>query len=875
MDNKPAESKMIANALCHVLYSRALGFALQQCALRSLMNNDAAAATASSAVTGGDGFKTLLDAAASASSQVHFFDPASWEHIASGGTGSGSTGGSSTQPSVSSITVLLGHYAEEKMHSSYISSTFVDEIAQYAAEEVHLGHIDFPDCAPMLQLLEAGPTSVVGLLEEACQAIKGDDRALVDKIISTHIKSKLVRAGGARAKQTAFVIKHTFADVMYDFEGFVLSNKHGNLPPNALATLATSSIAFVARDVRVDPAAESGADPPPPPGPLGPPPAPGNPSPPKRPISGGLRANKANKAALVANYVMTKGRSDLHELLDSLKSASETAPNYVLCIKSGMDCRLSVMSNTAAARFSTESVIAQLQYYSVSGLITLAKKGFAKVMPYTQFYDRFRVLLPFNFEGLPFQAPPTTSTAEALKLCKQLLEVIFPLVLASIDTTVAELDEIHHPVFGKSCIFIRDLLTDTLEKYRHSHQEASLWATKKIQSQFRMHRFNALYRVMRTGVIALQSYVRCFLKRTHFLGSRLAADKIKSIYLMQQQYKRYRRLCGAVAVVKSRLMGKMMQRIRYRRLQRAVYCLQGVARGFMLRKTAISTFDAVQLLQRTASAFLARRRQENLENRSAIHLQHVFRGHLTRRQNANITAVLKIRREQRVAQSVTRKLQALWRRRLVLTRFREIVWAAVKLQWWLRSRMQRIAYLKVQLLALWLQSQARRISAGNRVHRLRVANMVQDEMGLLSDLFQKEISTIRFLTADQRRLGSGVSKKGSSRFERFLVSFDVNFDLSFAYPDGWLGTMIAFGAQLRERDKKTMRRICVGSQHTIIVDDCSNIYSMGLGDTGQLGHNHRKYDISSFYLRIVFSNVKIPCVNRTLYDLFLQSMTVY
>ena len=34
-------------------------------------------------------------------------------------------------------------------------------------------------------------------------------------------------------------------------------------------------------------------------------------------------------------------------------------------------------------------------------------------------------------------------------------------------------------------------------------------------------------------------------------------------------------------------------------------------------------------------------------------------------------------------------------------------------------------------------------------------------------------------------------------------------------------------------------KVVTGSHHTVILDDCDNIYTWGLGDIGQLGHNSR------------------------------------
>lgn len=55
-----------------------------------------------------------------------------------------------------------------------------------------------------------------------------------------------------------------------------------------------------------------------------------------------------------------------------------------------------------------------------------------------------------------------------------------------------------------------------------------------------------------------------------------------------------------------------------------------------------------------------------------------------------------------------------------------------------------------------------------------------------------------------------------------------------------MNTVLKLSRQLLEREKKTIQKISLGSHFTVILDDMSNIYTFGLGDFGQLGHNNRK-----------------------------------
>ena len=302
---------------------------------------------------------------------------------------------------------------------------------------------------------------------------------------------------------------------------------------------------------------------------------------------------------------------------------------------------------------------------------------------------------------------------------------------------------------------------------------------------------------------------------------------------------RYQLQCAAVALIKKKLMGAMLQRIRYKRLLRAKKHLHGIARGYIMRSTAIHTFAALLRIQRAAKEFLNRRRRARLLLASALKVQNRFRGYAVRAKYYQLTKILAIRRAQRTANKVVRRMQAVWRGKLVAKRFQEVFSAAIKLQSWARARSMRSKFAKLVKLVLWLQCTARRISAQNKSHSVIVTNMVSSELGLLSDLFQREVASIRSIPNNQRILGSGYLRNGISKFERYLISFDVNFDLSFAYPNGWLSTVLDFSRRLREEEKKIIAKIVTGSHHTVLLDDCDNIYTMGFGDLGQLGHNNR------------------------------------
>jgi hypothetical protein len=286
----------------------------------------------------------------------------------------------------------------------------------------------------------------------------------------------------------------------------------------------------------------------------------------------------------------------------------------------------------------------------------------------------------------------------------------------------------------------------------------------------------------------------------------------------------------------------MILRIRYRRLQRATRMFHSIARGVIVRKNVVKAVDAVKLLQRVARSFLKTKHHKKLSLAAAVKFQCLFRGWRDRCKNRSLVNVLNFRREQRIANLVVKKLQARFRGKLVTLRMQEIVVAVMKLQKWLKGRLQRSKYVRIKLLALWMQKIARRIIASNRANSLRVSNMVMDEKEKLVDLFQGELQKsyqVAPIPSDAT-FGMGFLRSGIAKFKRYLLAFDVCFDLEFAYPEGWLNQILSFCKQMQNDDKRSLCKVVMGSQHTVILDDMSNLYTFGMGDLGQLGHNHRK-----------------------------------
>lgn len=218
-----------------------------------------------------------------------------------------------------------------------------------------------------------------------------------------------MKAGGARAAATVFIIKHSFADITYDCEGFITQNKQSHLPDNAITTLGTSSISFIATDVAmavtalINPGASAGAD------------------------ETNKRSSVRSKAAAAANYLMTKTRNALNGLMERVAVTDKLS--YALCMSTCKSTKEGAVP--MSVHLSFEHLKDQCKYFALSSLVAFAQKGYAVNKPYLDFYKRFRPALPHNTPVLLVATSENIKkiTENVVEWSKLLVQTLLPLLL--------------------------------------------------------------------------------------------------------------------------------------------------------------------------------------------------------------------------------------------------------------------------------------------------------------------------------------------------------------------------------------------------------------------------------------------------------------
>lgn len=788
VDCSVAEAIAARNMFCHEIYSRVVIFLLDFCSQTI--------ATASKQSI--EGTSSLIR------KTIHLVDPPGWEIV-------------SSHDYVNGIQQLNINYIHEKSTGYYISSCFMSHMKKYAdnPEEIFAIRLPtnsqtlttgssyfIPECAPFIDLFDKPSTGLISVLEEVCQALRGDDKIFTDKILSIHARSKQIRSTGHKSSNTSFVVRHTFGDLTYDAAGFVLTNKNKlsiqaktliATMPSQIVLSSTSSYSEETIDsmysldelLAMDAAnaiQESSTS-----------------TLPERKVP--RKSSSMDKNAPKNIYQLSKSREAMNKLCAAMDNI--TASSFVLCVR---PCQPS------DGFFDPEFVSAQVRALYLSSLAQLMKSGYSYCKTYQEFYVFFRAMLP-PFHRLPptiprsatlsaagKQATATTNESNSISatndatpavkaFCRSLLQecmAISNISLSIYDSGVSSANKDSHLIlFSKRYVCLKERAENILMAARTKAESSMNKVITKLKSKFRMRVIKRSYRKVLRSIIKIQSFRRGYAACRRF---RQTMTKIRLL----QRYTRmflcrfnYREICRAAKVIKSFLFHKMRQKIRYARMRRVVVAVQHLARGYLLRQQAIYVAKAVEVIRSSLKSYIHRVRLYRRKEILALEIQRVFRGYLTRIRQSRVVHVLELRRKQRIAQKVTIMLQSKFRRRYICKRFRRLRQCTVNLQLWIRARFQRKRFLLMKTIAVWLQKNWRRMQAIRHVSNIRMTTMVLLEETKVWKYRSQELAFLENITTskwDETQgswaIGNVTYRNGRTKCTRRIVGFDAHFDLS-------------------------------------------------------------------------------------------------
>ncbi|XP_040384389.1 protein OPAQUE1 isoform X3 [Oryza brachyantha] len=221
------------------------------------------------------------------------------------------------------------------------------EQEEYKTEEINWSYIEFIDNQDILDLIEKKPIGIVSLLDEACMLGKSTHDTFATKLFQNFKAHP--RLEKPKLSKTDFALFHFAGKVIYQTELFLEKNRdYVNLEHQNL--LCSSKCSFLS----------------------------------------GLFASQQDdpsKSSYKFSSVASRFKQQLQALMETLSS---TEPHYIRCVKPN--------SLNYPQKFENGSVLQQLRSGGVLEAIRISLAGYPTRRTYTEFIDRFGLLLPDHMD---------------------------------------------------------------------------------------------------------------------------------------------------------------------------------------------------------------------------------------------------------------------------------------------------------------------------------------------------------------------------------------------------------------------------------------------------------------------------------------------
>jgi myosin-5 len=454
---------------------------------------------------------------------------------------------------VNSFEQFCINYANEKLQQQFNMHVFKLEQEEYTREGITWSYIDYSDNQPCIDLIE-GHLGIVDMLNETCKMPGCSDVMFAEKLYGQILKPGHSHFSKPRTSRTAFCIHHYADIVTYQVLDFTAKNKD-SLYPEHLQLLQSSQNAFISE------------------------------------LFVNERLHEKQKG--IKTSVSSKFKESLTGLMSKL---NQTTPHYIRCIKPN--------DTKSPLKFNRTRVAEQLRACGVLETIRISAAGFPSRCSYDDFFDRYRMLLPWQ----------QVRRNDQVLMCRYILQRCIK-------------DEEKYRL-GNTKIFFRAGQVAHMEALRSDLLHRSCL---KIQTHYRMWSQYNRYKLILATAKMLQCYVRGLLARRKVqkLREHLAAAKIQSIYKMHVAREEYMRIKGAVLRIQSFYRGMRARRlVDYVRQCKAALMIQRVWRSTLARLVSKRRKRNIIKVQCIARVWLARRRLRELkiEAKSVDHLQTLNKG---------------------------------------------------------------------------------------------------------------------------------------------------------------------------------------------------------------------------------------------------------
>ncbi|XP_068136681.1 unconventional myosin-VIIb isoform X2 [Hyperolius riggenbachi] len=449
---------------------------------------------------------------------------------------------------------LCINFANEHLQQFFVRHIFKLEQEEYNTEKIPWQHIDFSDNQRTLDIIALRPMNIISLIDEESKFPKGTDTTMLTKLNSVHSKSNIYIPSKS-VHDTKFGINHFAGVVFYETQGFLDKNRD-LLSTDFLIMIHSSTNKFLKQIFQMDKNITNAS------------------------TRGIIRNPGLNqKMADTSKSLPTLGGQFKQSLEQLMKILASCQPYFIRCIKPN-DSKKPLI-------FDRELCIRQLKYSGMMETIRIRKAGYPIRYTFSDFFHRFRVLLPLTSQN----RNKKDDQACSIDICGEILGT-------SEDWKV-----------GKTKLFLKDYHDTKLEVER---EKALTYRAILIQKVLRGYKDRKRFLRQRQAAVKIQAAWRGFHCRKTYLKMRHGFQRLQ-------------------AVVRSRQL-----RLQYQGTQAIITKLQARCRGYVIRQKVIKEKKALLVIQTYTRGMLARMKYQRLKKNEYLSQQELAMDELKRRKQKEL-----------------------------------------------------------------------------------------------------------------------------------------------------------------------------------------------------------------------------------------------
>ncbi|XP_072263935.1 unconventional myosin-VIIb [Pyxicephalus adspersus] len=437
---------------------------------------------------------------------------------------------------------LCINFANEHLQQFFVRHIFKMEQDEYSAEQIQWQILDYSDNQRTLDIIALRPMNIISLIDEESKFPQGTDATMLTKLNSIHGKSNIYIASKS-VHDTKFGINHFAGLVYYETEGFLDKNRD-LLSTDFIHMIHSSTNKFLKQIFQLDKSTNNTS------------------------IRGIFRNSGLNgqKISDTNKSLPTLGGQFKQSLDQLMKILGNCQPYFVRCIKPN--------EFKKPLLFDRELCIRQLRYSGMMETIRIRKAGYPIRYSFSDFFHRFRVLLPLGSQSRK-------------KWDHQ---------VCSVDICNTVIGKHEDWKIGKTKLFLKDYHDTKLEVERE--------------------------KALTHKAVIIQKVLRGYKDRKQFLRQRKAAVKIQAVWRGFHCRKTYLKMRHGFqrlqAIVKSRQL-----RLQYQKSQLIITKLQARCRGYLLRQKLVREKKAALVIQTYTRGMLARMNYQKQRNNVLMSTQEL------------------------------------------------------------------------------------------------------------------------------------------------------------------------------------------------------------------------------------------------------------